>query len=409
MTAIIKNAIFILTNVQERMEMKVYLDNNATTKVDEKVLEAMLPYFGEVYGNPSSMHGFGQESNKAMEEARKTIADILGVEASELVFTASGTESDNMAIRGVARAYKRRGNHIITSCIEHPAVRNTCKDLEKEGYEVTYLSVDENGLVDLEELKAAIKRETILITVMHANNEIGTIQPIEEIAKIANEKKIVFHTDAVQSAGKLKLKPKEMGIDLLTISGHKFYGPKGMGLLYIKQGTRLGKVITGGGQERKRRPGTSDVPGIVGMATALKAAVAHQEEECKRLSELRDYFEEELLKKVPEIVINAKGAPRLPGTSSVTFKYLEGESILLSLNYKGIAVSSGSACSSDELQASHVLLGIGIPVEFAHGTIRFSLGKYNTKEEIDYVLAELPPIIERLRMISPLWGEFVNK
>jgi cysteine desulfurase len=355
------------------------------------------------------MHGFGQESNKAMEEARKTIADILGVEASELVFTASGTESDNMAIRGVARAYKRRGNHIITSCIEHPAVRNTCKDLEKEGYEVTYLSVDENGLVDLEELKAAIKRETILITVMHANNEIGTIQPIEEIAKIANEKKIVFHTDAVQSAGKLKLKPKEMGIDLLTISGHKFYGPKGMGLLYIKQGTRLGKVITGGGQERKRRPGTSDVPGIVGMATALKAAVAHQEEECKRLSELRDYFEEELLKKVPEIVINAKGAPRLPGTSSVTFKYLEGESILLSLNYKGIAVSSGSACSSDELQASHVLLGIGIPVEFAHGTIRFSLGKYNTKEEIDYVLAELPPIIERLRMISPLWGEFVNK
>ncbi len=389
--------------------MKVYLDNNATTRVDDKVLEAMLPYFGEVYGNPSSMHGFGQESNKAMEEARKTIADILGVEASELVFTASGTESDNMAIRGVARAYKRRGNHIITSCIEHPAVRNTCKDLEKEGYEVTYLSVDENGLVDLEELKAAIKRETILITVMHANNEIGTIQPIEEIAKIANEKKIVFHTDAVQSAGKLKLRPKEMGIDLLTISGHKFYGPKGMGLLYIKQGIRLGKVITGGGQERKRRPGTSDVPGIVGMATALKAAVAHQEEECRRLSELRDYFEEEIQKRIPEIIINAKGAPRLPGTSSVTFKYLEGESILLSLNYKGIAVSSGSACSSDELQASHVLLGIGIPVEFAHGTIRFSLGKYNTKEEIDYVLAELPPIIERLRMISPLWGEFVNK
>ncbi len=389
--------------------MKVYLDNNATTRVDDKVLEAMLPYFGEVYGNPSSMHGFGQESNKAMEEARKTIADILGVEASELVFTASGTESDNMAIRGVARAYKRRGNHIITSCIEHPAVRNTCKDLEKEGYEVTYLSVDENGLVDLEELKAAIKRETILITVMHANNEIGTIQPIEEIAKIANEKKIVFHTDAVQSAGKLKLRPKEMGIDLLTISGHKFYGPKGMGLLYIKQGIRLGKVITGGGQERKRRPGTSDVPGIVGMATALKAAVAHQEEECSRLSELRDYFEEEIQKRIPEIIINAKGAPRLPGTSSVTFKYLEGESILLSLNYKGIAVSSGSACSSDELQASHVLLGIGIPVEFAHGTIRFSLGKYNTKEEIDYVLAELPPIIERLRMISPLWGEFVNK
>lgn len=388
--------------------MRVYLDNNATTKVDEKVLEKMIPYFSEVYGNASSMHGFGQESNKAMEESRQKIADILGVGVNELVFTASGTESDNMAIRGVAKAYKRRGNHIITSNIEHPAVRNTCKDLEKEGYEVTYLAVDENGLIDIEELKAAIKKETILITVMYANNEIGTVQPIEEIAKIANEKKIVFHTDAVQAAGKLKLTPKETGIDLLTISGHKFYGPKGIGLLYIKQGTRLGKVLTGGGQEKRRRPGTSDVPAIVGMAAALEAANNHLEEEFKREADLRDYFEDELVKKIPEIVVNAKGAPRLPGTSSITFKYLEGESILLSLNFKGIAVSSGSACSSDDLQASHVLLGIGIPVEFAHGTIRFSLGKYNTKEEIDYVLAEVPPIIEKLRMISPLWGEFTD-
>jgi len=388
--------------------MRVYLDNNATTKVDEKVLEKMIPYFSEVYGNASSMHGFGQESNKAMEESRQKIAEILGVGANELVFTASGTESDNMAIRGVAKAYKRRGNHIITSNIEHPAVKNTCKDLEKEGYEVTYLAVDENGLINIEELKAAIKKETILITVMYANNEIGTVQPIEEIAKIANEKKIVFHTDAVQAAGKLKLTPKETGIDLLTISGHKFYGPKGIGLLYIKQGTRLGKVLTGGGQEKRRRPGTSDVPAIVGMAVALEAANNHLEEEFKREADLRDYFEDELQKKIPEIVVNAKGAPRLPGTSSITFKYLEGESILLSLNFKGIAVSSGSACSSDDLQASHVLLGIGIPVEFAHGTIRFSIGKYNTKEEIDYVLAEVPPIIEKLRMISPLWGEFTN-
>lgn len=389
--------------------MRVYLDNNATTKVDEKVLETMIPYFSEVYGNASSMHRFGQESNKAMEDSRKKIADILGVDTNEIVFTASGTESDNMAIRGVAKAYKKRGNHIITSNIEHPAVKNTCRDLEKEGYEVTYLEVDSNGLVSIEDLKAAIKRETILITIMYANNEIGTIQPIEEIAKVANENKIVFHTDAVQAAGKLKLTPKETGIDLLTISGHKFYGPKGIGVLYIKQGTRLGKVITGGGQERKRRPGTSDLPSIVGLATAFEMATEHLEEEAVREAELRDYFEKELLNRIPEIVINAKEAPRLPGTSSVTFKYLEGESILLSLDFKGIAISSGSACSSDDLQASHVLLGIGIPVEFAHGTMRFSIGKYNTKEEIDYVLQEVPPIIEKLRMISPLWGEFKNK
>ena len=389
--------------------MRVYLDNNATTKVDEKVLETMIPYFSEVYGNASSMHRFGQESNKAMEDSRKKIADILGVDTNEIVFTASGTESDNMAIRGVAKAYKKRGNHIITSNIEHPAVKNTCKDLEKEGYEVTYLEVDSNGLVSIDDLKAAIKRETILITIMYANNEIGTIQPVEEIAKVANENKVVFHTDAVQAAGKLKLTPKETGIDLLTISGHKFYGPKGIGVLYIKQGTRLGKVITGGGQERKRRPGTSDLPSIVGLATAFEMATEHLEEEAVREAELRDYFEKELLNRIPEIVINAKEAPRLPGTSSVTFKYLEGESILLSLDFKGIAISSGSACSSDDLQASHVLLGIGIPVEFAHGTMRFSIGKYNTKEEIDYVLQEVPPIIEKLRMISPLWGEFKNK
>lgn len=389
--------------------MRVYLDNNATTKVDEKVLETMIPYFSEVYGNASSMHRFGQESNRAMEDSRKKIADILGVDTNEIVFTASGTESDNMAIRGVAKAYRKRGNHIITSNIEHPAVKNTCKDLEKEGYEVTYLPVDSNGLVNIDDLKAAIKRETILITIMYANNEIGTIQPIEEIAKIANENKIVFHTDAVQAAGKLKLTPKETGIDLLTISGHKFYGPKGIGVLYIKQGTRLGKVLTGGGQERKRRPGTSDLPAIVGIATAFEMATNHLEEEAVREAELRDYFEKELQDRIPEIVINAKEAPRLPGTSSVTFKYLEGESILLSLDFKGIAISSGSACSSDDLQASHVLLGIGIPVEFAHGTMRFSIGKYNTKEEIDYVLQEVPPIIEKLRMMSPLWGEFKNK
>ncbi|WP_320047391.1 cysteine desulfurase NifS [uncultured Ilyobacter sp.] len=386
--------------------MRVYLDNNATTKMDKEALEAMLPYFSEIYGNASSMHSFGNESKKAMVEARKTIADIFGIETDELIFTGSGSESDNLAIRGVAKAYRKRGNHIITSSVEHPAVRNTCRELEKEGYEVTYVSVDENGVINLDELKNAIKKETILITVMHGNNEVGTIQPVEEIGKLAKENRIVFHVDAVQTVGKLNIKPKEMGIDLLTFSGHKFYGPKGIGGLFIKAGIRLGKVLTGGGQEKKLRPGTSDVPGMVGMATALEVAYRNIEEEFKREEELRDYFESELLKRIPEIQINAKGAKRLPGTSSITFKYLEGESILLTLNYKGIAVSSGSACSSDDLQASHVLLAMGIPVEIAHGTIRFSFGKYNTREEVDYVLQELPPIVEKLRMISPLWNEF---
>ncbi len=388
------------------MKMRVYLDNNATTKMDKEALEAMLPYFSEIYGNASSMHDFGNESKKAMVEARKTIADIFGIEPDELIFTGSGSESDNLAIRGVAKAYRKRGNHIITSTIEHPAVRNTCRELEKEGYEVTYVSVDENGVINLEELKNAIKKETILITVMHGNNEVGTIQPVEEIGKLAKENKIIFHVDAVQTVGKFDIKPKEMGIDLLTFSGHKFYGPKGIGGLFIKSGTRLGKVLTGGGQEKKLRPGTSDVPGMVGMSKALEVAYRGIEEEYKREEELRNYFEEELIKKIPEIQINGKGAKRLPGTSSITFKYLEGESILLTLNYKGIAVSSGSACSSDDLQASHVLLAMGIPVEIAHGTIRFSFGKYNTKEEVEYVLQELPPIIEKLRMISPLWNEF---
>ena len=384
---------------------RIYLDNNATTQVDKKVLEAMLPYFTDIYANPSSMHRFGQEAKRPMDEARKLISDLLGIDDTELVFTGSGTESNNLAIRGVAKAYKRRGQHIITSSVEHPSVKKTCEALEKEGYEVTYLPVDEDGVVDLEVLKKSIKRETILITVMHANNEVGTVQPVEEIAKIANENKIIFHVDAVQSVGKLNFKPKEMGIDLLSFSGHKFYGPKGIGGLFVKKGTRLAKVITGGSQENKRRPGTSDVPAIIGMAKALEIAYANMDEEYSREKELRDYFEEEISKKIPEIMINGKNAERLPGTSSITFKCLEGESILLSLDFKGIAVSSGSACSSDDLQASHVLLAMGIPPEFAHGTIRFSIGRFNTKDDVDYVIAELPNIIERLRIMSPLWNE----
>lgn len=386
--------------------MKIYLDNNATTRLDDDAFNAMIPFFKEEYGNAFSLHLFGRETGKAVSESRKVIADLLGVIPEEIIFTGSGTEGDNLAIRGVARAYKNRGKHIIVSSIEHPGVRNTCKDLEKEGYEITVLNVDENGVVDLEQLKSAIKDETILISVMHANNETGVIQPIEEIGKIAKENKILFHVDAVQSMGKLPIDPKGMGIDLLVFTAHKFYGPKGVGALYVRNGVRLGKVITGGGQERKLRPGTTNTPLIVGMAKALEKAYAEREEENKRVGALRDYFEEEILKRIPEIVINGKNVPRLLGTSSVTFKYVEGESILLSLSMKGIAVSSGSACSSDELQASHVLLAMGIPEEFAHGTIRFSLGKYNTKEEIDYTIEAVTEVIGKLRMMSPLWNEF---
>ena len=386
--------------------MKIYLDNNATTRLDDDAFDAMIPFFKEEYGNAFSLHLFGRETGKAVAESRKVIADLLGVLPEEIIFTGSGTEGDNLAIIGVARAYKNRGKHIIVSSIEHPGVRNTCKDLEKEGFEVTVLNVDKNGVVDLEQLKSAIKDETILISVMHANNETGVIQPIEEIGKIAKENKILFHVDAVQSMGKLEINPKEMGIDLLVFTAHKFYGPKGVGALYVRNGVRLGKVITGGGQERKLRPGTTNTPLIVGMAKALEKVYAEREEENKRVGELRDYFEEQISARIPEIVINGKNVPRLPGTSSITFKYVEGESILLSLSMKGIAVSSGSACSSDELQASHVLLAMGIPAEFAHGTIRFSLGKYNTKEEIDYTIEAVVEIIGKLRMMSPLWNEF---
>lgn len=389
--------------------MKVYLDNNATTKVDEKVLQAMLPYFSEYYGNPFSLHLFGTESGKAVAESRKKIADILKASPSEIIFTASGSESDNLAVRGIARAYKHRGKHIITSSIEHPAIKDTFIDLMEDGFEVSVIPVDENGVLRLDELKKALREDTILISVMHANNEVGSFQPIEEIAKIAKERKIIFHVDAVQSMGKVEIYPEKMGIDLLSFSGHKFHAPKGIAVLYKRDGVRLGKVITGGNQEGKRRPGTSNTPYIVGIATALEMAVANMKEEWKREEELRNYFEDEVLKRIPEVVINAKSVRRLPGTSSITFKYLEGESILLNLSLKGIAVSSGSACSSDSLQPSHVLLAMGIPAECAHGTIRFSLGKYNTKEEIDYTLNCLVEIIEKLRSISPLWNAYQAK
>ena len=386
--------------------MKVYLDNNATTKVDEEVVKAMIPYFSEYYGNPFSLHLFGNETGLAVTQARQTIADILKAKPNEIIFTASGSEGDNLAIRGIARAYKHRGKHIITSTIEHPAVKNTFMDLMEDGFEITMVPVDENGVMIMDEFKKALREDTILVSVMHANNEVGTFQPIEEIAKITKERKIIFHVDAVQTMGKVEIYPEKMGIDLLSFSGHKFHAPKGIGVLYKRDGVRLARIITGGNQEGKRRPGTSNVPYIVGLAKALQMAVANMKEEWKREETLRNYFEDEVSKRIPEIKINGKGARRLPGTSSITFKYLEGESMLLNLSLKGIAVSSGSACSSDSLQPSHVLLAMGVPAEFAHGTLRFSLSKYTTKEEIDYTIESLVEIIGKLRDLSPLWKTF---
>ena len=386
--------------------MKVYLDNNATTKVDEEVVKAMIPYFSEYYGNPFSLHLFGNETGVAVTQARQTIADILKAKPNEIIFTASGSEADNLAIRGIAKAYKHRGKHIITSTIEHPAVKNTFMDLMEDGFEITMVPVDENGVMIMDEFKKALREDTILVSVMHANNEVGSFQPIEEIAKITKERKIIFHVDAVQTMGKVEIYPEKMGIDLLSFSGHKFHAPKGIGVLYKRDGVRLARIITGGNQEGKGRPGTSNVPYIVGLAKALQMAVANMKEEWNREETLRDYFEDEVSKRIPEIKINGKGARRLPGTSSITFKYLEGESMLLNLSLKGIAVSSGSACSSDSLQPSHVLLAMGVPAEFAHGTLRFSLSKYTTKEEIDYTIESLVEIIGKLRELSPLWKTF---
>ena len=386
--------------------MKVYLDNNATTKVDEEVVKAMIPYFSDYYGNPFSLHLFGNETGLAVTQARQTIADILKAKPNEIIFTASGSEADNLAIRGIAKAYKHRGKHIITSTIEHPAVKNTFMDLMEDGFEITMVPVDENGVMIMDEFKKALREDTILVSVMHANNEVGSFQPIEEIAKITKERKIIFHVDAVQTMGKVEIYPEKMGIDLLSFSGHKFHAPKGIGVLYKRDGVRLARIITGGNQEGKRRPGTSNVPYIVGLAKALQIAVANMKEEWNREETLRDYFEDEVSKRIPEIKINGKGARRLPGTSSITFKYLEGESMLLNLSLKGIAVSSGSACSSDSLQPSHVLLAMGVPAEFAHGTLRFSLSKYTTKEEIDYTIESLVEIIGKLRELSPLWKTF---
>lgn len=388
--------------------MDNYFDNAATTRTDDEVLKEMLPYFSENYGNPSSIYKLGRTNRRAVEIAREQVAKAINADPNEIYFTAGGSESDNTAIRGIAYAYKQKGNHIITSKIEHPAVLETCKQLEKEGFEVSYIGVDENGIINLEELKSEIRETTTLITVMFANNEIGTIEPIAEIGKIAKEHNIVFHTDAVQAVGSVKIDVKEMNIDSLSLSGHKLYGPKGIGALYVRKSVRFQKFVNGGHQERNKRAGTENVPGIVGLGKAIELAYQDLDEHNKKIKELRDYYVTEVQKRIPYIKINGDMEKRLPGNSNISFRFIEGEGLLLNLDLKGICASSGSACTSGSLDPSHVLLAIGLPHEIAHGSLRITIGKYNTKEEVDYLLDNLEEIVSRLRNMSPLWEEFIE-
>lgn len=389
--------------------MEVYLDNAATTKLDARVLEKMMPYFTNEYGNASSIYKLGRNNRRAVENAREKIARYLNSEPDEIYFTSGGSESDNTAIKGIANAYKSKGNHIITSKIEHPAVLETCYSLEKEGFEVTYLNVDEEGIIDLKQLESSIKESTILITIMFANNEIGTIEPVKEIGEIAKKYNVYFHTDAVQAVGSVNIDVKEMNIDSLSLSAHKFYGPKGVGALYVKKGVRFKPLITGGHQEKGKRAGTDNVPCIVGMSEALEFAYEELEEKNKKIIELRDYYIDNVQKLIPYIKINGSMTSRLPGNANISFRYIEGEGLLLNLDNKGIYASSGSACTSDSLSASHVLLAIGLPHEIAHGSLRVSVGKYNTKEEIDYLIENLVIIVQKLRDMSPLYEEVKNK
>jgi cysteine desulfurase len=384
------------------MDRDIYLDHAATTYVRKEVLEEMIPYFSEKFGNPSSIYKVGQENKKAVEESRAKVAKILNADTSEIYFTSCGSESDNWAIKGVAFANKNKGNHIITSSIEHPAILNTCRYLEKNGFEVTYLKVDKDGIIDLEELKRSIKDTTILVSIMFANNEIGTIEPIAEIGKICKERNIYFHTDAVQAMGNIRIDVKELNIDLLSMSAHKFYGPKGIGVLYIRKGVKIDNLIHGGGQELKRRAGTENVASIVGLAKALEVSYENFDSYNEKLLSLREMLITEVMKKISHVKLNGHRTNRLPGNTNFSFKYIEGESLLLMLNMKGIAGSSGSACSSGSLDPSHVLMAIGLDHATAHGSLRLTIGDKTTKEDIEYVLEVLPQIVERLREISPL-------
>lgn len=383
------------------MENLIYLDNNATTPTDERVVEVMLPYFCKKYGNPSSIYKLANESETAKEEARDKVAKLLNAKPYEIVFTGCGTESDNFAIKGTAFANRKKGNHIITSSIEHHAVLNACKWLEKQDFEVTYIGVDKYGVVNLDELCKAITDKTILISIMHANNEVGTIEPIKEIADIAKDNGIYFHIDAVQTVGKLPIDVNDLSVDLLSMSGHKFYGPKGVGALYIRKGTKIDSLLHGGHHERNRRAGTENVPGIVGLGKASEIAMEEFEEEERRVKKLRDRLEKGLMEKIDDVIINGHPERRLPSTLNICIKYVEGESILLQLNHNGIAASSGSACTSGSFEPSHVLTSMGIPPEVAHGSLRFSVGRSNTEKDIDKVIEVLPPIVENLREMSP--------
>jgi len=385
------------------MEKYIYMDNAATTRVKQEVLDEMLPYFTENYGNPSSIYALGSKSKNAVEIARERVAKAINANPKEIFFTAGGSEADNWAIKGVAFANRNKGNHIITSKIEHHAVLHTCEYLEKHGFRVTYLDVDEYGMVDLEQLEKSITDDTILISIMFANNEIGTIQPIKEIGQIAKSHGVYFHTDAVQAIGHVRIDVDELNIDLLSMAAHKFYGPKGVGALYIRKGVKIDSLIAGGGQERNRRAGTENVPGIVGMGKAIELAYEHLDESNAKLIKLRDKLISKVLDNIDHVRLNGHPTKRLPGNVNLCFEYIEGESMLLSLDMEGIAASSGSACTSGSLEPSHVLLAIGLPHEIAHGSLRLSLGDFNTEEEVDYVVDKLIEIVSRLRAMSPLY------
>lgn len=391
------------------MVKQIYLDNAATTPVKKEVLEAMLPYFTEKYGNPSSIYRLGQATRAAIDDAREKVAKAMNANSREIFFTGGGSEADNWAIKGIAYANKSKGNHIITSKIEHHGVLHTCEYLERNGFEVTYLDVDENGIVDIEQLKNTITDKTILITIMFANNEIGTIQPIKEIGSIAKENRIYFHTDAVQAIGNIKIDLDELNIDLLSMSAHKLYGPKGVGALYIRQGVKLHPHIHGGAQEKNRRAGTENVPAIVGFGKAVELAYETIDEHNRKLMTLRDKLINDIYKKIEYVRLNGHPENRLPGNVNFSFEFIEGESLLLSLDMVGISASSGSACTSGSLDPSHVLLAIGLPHEIAHGSLRLTLGDFNTEEEMDYVVENLEKIVDRLRQMSPLYENVAKR
>ena len=391
------------------MDKLIYLDNAATTKTSPEVVEAMLPYFTEIYGNASAVYDFGQKCKQAIEDARETIGSSIGTRASNIYFTAGGSESDNWALKGVAEVYKDKGKHIITTKIEHHAILHTCAYLEQQGYEVTYLDVDADGLVSPEDVKKAIRPDTILISVMFANNEIGTIEPIEEIGAIAHEHGILFHTDAVQAYAQVPIDVEKMHIDLLSASGHKLNGPKGIGFLYIRQGLKLKSFIHGGAQERKRRAGTENVPGIVGLGKAVEIAMATMDERIKKESELRDYLIARIEDEIPFAKLNGHRVKRLPNNINFCFRFIEGESMLIMLDMAGICGSSGSACTSGSLDPSHVLLAIGLPHEIAHGSLRLTLSDEITKDQLDYVVDHLKEIVAKLRSMSPLYEDYAKK